>query len=124
MKLLENFIIKCVQKLDKAAPIFESGGDLKEINEIQVNSNKNLNLKNFCFGFLYLFIFSTYAVNANEVNCNSKANLAQKDLNFCALKEREFSSRKLALYLDDKLLRKWEIVAKEVCLSDCIINSF
>ncbi len=115
LKFLENFIIKCVKKLNKAALIFESGGDLKEISEIQVNSYKNLNLKNFCFGLFHLFIFSTYAVNANEVNCNFQENLAQKDLNLCALKEREFSSRKLALYLDDKLLRKWEIVAKEVC---------
>ena len=80
-----------------------------------MSSNKNLNLKNFCFGLFHFFVFSTYAVNANELNCNAKANHAQKDLNFCAFKERELSSRKLALYLDDKLLRKWEIVAQEVC---------
>ena len=81
-----------------------------------MNFNKNLNLKNLFFLVLHLFVFSTYSINAEEVNCKSKANLSQQDLNFCAFKERELSSKKLSLFINDKLFTNWEIVSKEICL--------
>ena len=81
-----------------------------------MNFNKNLNLKNLFFLVLQLFVFSTYSICAEEVNCKSKANLSQQELNFCAFKERELSSKKLSLYINDKLYTNWEIVSKEICL--------
>ena len=77
---------------------------------------KKFNLKILFLGLSHFFVFSGYSLNSTELNCQTRQNLSQRDLNICAFKERDLSSQQLSLFLDDKLFRNWEKITKEVCL--------